>query len=273
MAIHTTDAIVLRKHNIRETSLMGVFYTRDFGKIRGLIKGARGPRGTLGYQVQIFTLNRIVFYDCRRSGVHTVSQCDLLDFFESIREDILRTSYACYFIELIDAFTEDKDASSSEKIYNLLLNSLELLKTKASPKRISRILEIKLLMVSGLMPRLDKCVLCDKPIDFRHSKADKARFSYKSGGLICQGCLKEDSDSCRILPGTAHFIDHVGRAPYEKAAMIKVSKGVGIELEEIMKKFLDYHLDRQIKSLEFLRKIEGVLPFVHRAASKGIDFS
>ena len=253
MAIHTTDAIVLRKKDIRETSVLVVFYTRDFGKVRGLIKGARGPRGPLGYQVQLFTLNRIVFYDSRRSGIHTVSQCDLIDFFESIREDILKISYACYFVELIDALTEDKD--KSEEIYNILLNSLELLKGKASPKRISRILEIKLLMISGLMPRLDKCVLCAKPIDFKETALDKARFSYKSGGLICQDCFDEDKSSRRIMPGTAHFIDHVERAPYEKLAMIKVSKDVGIELEEIMKKFLGYQLDRNIKSLEFLDKV------------------
>ena len=257
MAIHTTDAIVLRKHDIRETSLLVVFYTRDFGKITGLIKGARGPRGPLGYQVQIFTLNRVVFYDSKRSGIHTVSQCDLLDFFEIIRKDIVRTGYACYFVELIDALTEDTDRN--EEIYNLLVNSLELLKSKASPKRISRILEIKLLMISGLMPRLDKCVLCGRGIDFKEAAGNKARFSYKSGGLICRSCFGEDTSSRRILPGTAHFIDHIGRAPYEKVAMIKVSRDVGIELEEIMKKFLSYQLDKQIKSLEFLEKVQDTV--------------
>jgi DNA repair protein RecO (recombination protein O) len=254
MGIHTNDAIILRKKDVRETSLLLVFYTRDFGKIKGLIKGARGPRGPLGYQAQIFTLNRIVFYDSRRSGIHTVSQCDLLDFFEGIRVDILKTGYACYFAELIDALTEDGDRN--EEIYDLLLNSLELLKGSASPKRISRILEIKLLMIAGLMPRLDKCVLCGAQIDFKDTASNKARFSYKSGGLICKACFGQDSSSRSILPGTTHFIDHVERAPYEKASRIKVSKDVGVELEDIMENFLRYQLDRQIKSLDFLEKVQ-----------------
>jgi DNA repair protein RecO (recombination protein O) len=257
MPIHTTDAIILRKQDIRETSLLITFYTRDFGKIKGLIKGARGPKGPLGYQVQVFTLNRIVFYDSKRAGIHTVSQCDLLDFFETIREDILKTSYAYYFVELIDALTEEKD--KNEEIFDLLLNSFNLLKSEHSPKRISRVLEIRLLMLSGLMPRLDRCVLCSRQVDFKTAPFNKIRFSYRSGGIICEDCFEEDNSSRRISPGTALFIDHVERTTYEKLARIKVSREVGRELEEIMKKFISYRLDTRLKSLEFLEKIEGVI--------------
>jgi len=253
MAIHTTDAIVLRKRDVRETSLLVVFYTRDFGKIKGLIKGVRGPRGPLGSQVQIFTLNRIVFYDTRRSGLHTVSQCDLMDFFEAVRGDILKTGYACYFVELVDALTSDNDRG--EEIYDLLLNSLELLKTKASPKRISRILEIKLLKLSGLMPRLDRCVLCGEPVNFEKGSSATTVFSYRSGGLVCGRCRGQDAGSRGISPGTAHFITHVERLPYGKAARIKVSRDVGVELEDIMKNFIAHQMDRRARSLEFLEKV------------------
>ena len=47
MAIHTTDAIVLRKNDIRETSVLVVFYTRDFGKVRGLINRKIIDRGMI----------------------------------------------------------------------------------------------------------------------------------------------------------------------------------------------------------------------------------
>lgn len=255
MSIHTTEAIILRKQDIRETSLQVVFYTRDFGKIRGLIKGVRGPRGPLGYQAQVFTLNKIVFYSSKRTGMHTVSQCDLLDFFGTIREDILKTGYACYFVELVNALTEEKD--KNEEIFNLLLSSLGFLKSETNPNTISRILEIKLLMISGFMPRFDRCVLCSRPINFNEASFDKIKFSYKSGGLICGDCLGKDCGSRRILAGTVRFIDHVERAPLELLERIKVSREIGEELEEIMKNFLSYQLDTRIRSLEFLEKIQS----------------
>ncbi len=255
MAIHSDQAVVLRKRDIRETSLLIVLYTREFGKIRGLMKGVRGPRGPMGNQIQLFTHNDVVFYDSKRTGTHTVSQCDLIDFFEDVREDIVKTGYACYFIELVDSLTEEKDPSV--ELFELLLQSLRLLKSDASVKRISRIFEIKLLNLSGVMPRLDSCALCGTKIDFRKDSFDTIRFSYKAGGLICGICRAQDTSSCRILPGTAHFIDDVARAGYDKVPRLKVSRDIGLELEGIMKKFIGYQLDVRIKSLEFLEKIQS----------------
>ena len=252
MPIHTTDAIILREYDVRETSLLVTFFTRDFGKIKGLLKGVRGPKGPLGYQVQVFTLNKVVFYESKKADIHIVSQCDLTDFFEDIRRDIVKTGYAYYFVELVDALTEQNQASA--EIFDLLLNSLNLLKTGASPKRVARILEIKLLALSGVMPRLDACVSCGGGID---SKNGSLRFSYKFGGLLCKNCAAKDSTNRRILAGTVNFIGHIERVSYDKAENIKVSKDVGEELEEIMKRFLAYQLDTQLKSLEFLRSVEA----------------
>ena len=253
MAIHTTDAIILKKRDVRETSLLIVFYTRDFGKIKGIIKGIRGQRGPLGYQVQLFTLNKTVFYDTKKTDIHTISQCDLLDFFEAVRSDIIKTSYACYFVELVDTLTEYGEKNS--EIFKLLLNSLEFLKSGTGPKRIARILEIKLLMLIGLMPRFNKCISCDKRLDFRKPSFDNVRLSYKAGGLLCEKCSRQDGNSRRILAGTANFIDHVERVSHEKTARIKTSKDVGKEVEKILGNFLTYQFNIKFKSLEFINKI------------------
>ncbi|MEA3305366.1 MAG: DNA repair protein RecO [Candidatus Omnitrophota bacterium] len=253
MAIHTTDAIILKKRDVRETSLLTIFYTRDFGKIKGIMKGIRGHRGPLGYQVQVFTLNKTVFYDTKKTDIHTISQCDLLDFFEAVRGDIIKTSYAYYFVELVDTLTEYGEKNS--EIFELLLNSLELLKGRAGPERTARILEIKLLMLIGLIPRFNKCISCDERLNFRKPSFDNVRLSYNAGGLLCGKCLRQDGNSQRILAGTANFIDHVERAPREKTVRIKTSKDVGKEVEKIMGNFLTYQFNVKFKSLEFINKI------------------
>ena len=244
----------MRTQDVRETSLLLVFFTRDFGKVRGLIKGVRGPRGPLGDPIQIFSLNRVVFYTPRRSGIHTVSQCDLVDFYESIRGDIVKTGYACYYVELVDALTQDKD--TNEEIFDLLLAALELLKGDSSIKRVSRIFEIRLLALSGLMPGMDRCVMCGKSVGPGKDAYKGVKFSYKSGGLLCEKCVEKDRSARRIMAGTVHFIEHVRRAPYEQLERIKVSRDVGAELEDIMKKFISYQLDKEIRSLAFLEYIK-----------------
>ena len=105
MAIQTTEGIVLRKQNLRETSIILKFFTRDFGKISGVIKGARGPSAAIGHNPQAFSQNSVVFYERKKSNLSTISHCDLLNFFEPIRSDLERTIYADYFLELVDTVT------------------------------------------------------------------------------------------------------------------------------------------------------------------------
>ena len=44
----TTDAIVLKAMKYRDTSRIVTFYTRAFGKLRAIAKGARGPKNKFG---------------------------------------------------------------------------------------------------------------------------------------------------------------------------------------------------------------------------------
>lgn len=247
--IQKTDAIILRSYPLRETSLLLVLCTKDFGKIKGVIKGVRGPRAQFGSFPEILTLNRIVFYESKRSEFFYITQCDLLHIFQEIRGDLERTGYATYLAELTDAASVF--GHRDEEMFDLLLNGLRLLSSPASAKRITRIFEIKLLLALGLMPALDACIECG------HKADTCSRFSLKHGGLLCKKCLYLDKSAVDISPGTVNFIKHIEKTPYEKTSRIKVSKKVGEELEDILRKFLDVHIDKRLKTIDFLKKIEA----------------
>ncbi len=249
MAIQKSEAILLRRQDLRETSLILTFCTKDFGKVKGIVRGVRGPHAQYsGGSLEIFAHDTIVFYERKKSEFYTVSQCDLLEFFNPIREFLDRLAYATYIIELLDSVTPIGDKNSD--VFELLLNSLKLLSGESSPKRVARIFEIKLLSLLGLMPTLEICANCGKQVD------SSARFSLRHGGLICKACFNVDREARPILPGTVKFIEHIQSSPFEKVARVKVASQVGKDLEDILRKFLDYHIERRLKSVEFLKEIE-----------------
>lgn len=249
MAIQKSEGIVLRRQDIRETSLILTIFTRDFGKIKGIVRGVRGPRACLGGgSLEILAYDEVVFYERKRGDVYTVSQCDLIDYFDPIRAYLDRLAYAAYIVELLDSVTALGDKNS--EVFELLLNSLRLLSGESSAKRVARIFEIKLLHLLGLMPSLDICANCGRSVD------SGAKFSFRHGGLICKACLGTDKDSRLILQGTAKFIEHIRNSPFERVARIKVSVQVGKELEGILRRFLDYHIERRLKTVQFLKEIE-----------------
>ena len=249
MAIQKTVAIVLRRQDVRETSLVLTFYTRDFGKVKGLLRGVRGSRAEswgLG-AMEILSCDDIIFYEPKKGDVSTVSQCDLKEFFSHMRGSLDRLAYAAYIAELLDSVTNFYDPNT--EAFELLLYSLRLMDGESSPKRVARIFEIKLLHILGLMPTLEFCANCGL------KTGESAKFSVRHGGLICKNCLGSDLNAQPMMAGTAKFIEYIRKFPFEKLERVKVAEAVGKELESTLRKFLDYHIERRLKTLDFLKEI------------------
>lgn len=252
MPIQRTTGILLRRQDLRETSIILTFYTRDFGKIKGIVRGVRGPRalGHGGAAHEPFALDDIVFYERKANEIYTISQCDLADYFGALRGSLAKLAHATYMIELLDSVTGLVDPH--QEVFDLALNCLRLLETEPEASRAARIFEIKLLSLLGIMPRLGMCAHCGAPVD------QAARFSFRHGGLICMPCFPADRAAAPVMPGTVKFIEHIQCLPFEKVARVTVSDVMGQELALILRRFLEYHVDRKLNTVNFLRSIEAV---------------
>ena len=250
MPIQKNEGILLRRQDLRETSILLTFYTRDFGKIKGIVRGVRGRERALsaGAAYELFALDEIVFYERKNGEIFTVSQCDLINYFNPIRASLEKLSYASYIAELLDSVTASCDKNSD--VFDLTLKSLDLLAGDSSPRRVARIFEIKLLGLLGLMPNMGECVNCGD------SAGSNPRFSLRHGGLICKKCLDTDRMAVSILPGTARYMEHIRSSSFERASMVKVASEVGKELERLLRRYLDYHVERRLKTLEFIKEVE-----------------
>lgn len=192
MAIQKSEAIVLKTHHFRETSLIVHFFTRDFGKIHGLIKGIRNEPQRYGGLPLSFSRNQIIFYERPQSDLHLVTQCDAEEGYAGIRTDLQKTHYAQYFIELLDCVTENND--KNEHLFELMAKALGALAQGITPSwYIARSFEIKLLNLSGFKPRLDSCVHC------QGAPLGQGRFSALLGGILCGHCASSDKSAKVVL--------------------------------------------------------------------------
>jgi len=153
MSLHKSEAIVLRRQEIRETSLLLTAMTRDLGKIQGLVKGVRGARAAVPWYLEPLTLQSLVLYERKRSGVALISTFDLLDAFDPIRRDLARLSYASLCLDLVDQMVPWGDPQPF--VFDLLLSTLHSLAEGAELRSAVRYLEAHLLRVSGLLPETE----------------------------------------------------------------------------------------------------------------------
>jgi DNA repair protein RecO (recombination protein O) len=248
MAIRTTEAIVLNRKDFRETSALAVFYSKDFGKIRGILKGIRSERSRYGSLAELFGLNKIVFYEKSRSEFQNITQCDLLDGFFGIRKNLAAMAHTAYLAELVDAMTESNEPGT--QIYELLHRSFKLISAGEDPNKIARIFELKFLSYSGFALSFEKCVNCGSGL------SAKAKFSQRRDGMLCEKCLKEDLYSRTVSRGTVQTLSHIMTSKPDSLLKFKISRSIEDELEALIDRSIESHLERPLKSKRFLKDVK-----------------
>src|SRR5512139_777880 len=96
--LYQTEAIVLRLLDYGESDRIVTFCTADFGKIRGIAKGARRSRKRFANALEPFSFSRIRFSRRRPENLALIEDCDGLCHFPSIRNDLEKTLAASYMI-------------------------------------------------------------------------------------------------------------------------------------------------------------------------------
>jgi len=248
MSIDKANAIVLCKRDLRETSLIVDFYTREFGKINTILKGIRTEPQKFASNLEPFSLNEIIFYRKTHSNLHLVSQADKINNFTGIRQSIEKTAICGFMTELVNSLMQAEDAN--EEVFDLFLNSLKELETNYNPEKISTIFKIKMLNLSGFKPHFDSCLSCGDKI------MGQSRFSLSLGGLLCARCAPKDPAARSIFRGTIATVLHIEKNPFSNSLNLGMNPQIKKELDLILNSFLNFHLGRELKSQKLINKLE-----------------
>jgi DNA repair protein RecO (recombination protein O) len=238
MAIHTADAIILRRTLYRETSVIVSCLTDRFGKIKGLVKGLRMHPNRHRSAMEPLTVNRLVFYDTQHSQLHLISQCELMGPLMGIQQDLGRARCGAFCAELADAVVPLDDPQPA--VYHLLHDTLERLAISAADPAALRVhFTLRLLRLAGFQPRLDECAGCNEPVEA------EGYWSPRQGGLLCRRCLAEDPKAAPVSAEVLQALvasagsDHPDGVP---GAWLPA-------LSRYLNDFLHWRLDHPLKTL------------------------
>ena len=249
MSLRKTEAIVLKSQKLGETSKIVTLYTRKYGKMKVVAKGARGLKsrffGTLN------TLNHIalVYYFKEKRELQFLSQADIINSVSDIRNNLEKTSLALIMSEIVlrSQFAEE----SNPNLFRLLLEFLD--KLDAAEYRIENYLiyfQLEFLQISGFNPKLDECINCKKS----NIEKNSVFFSLTQGGYYCSDCKR---DGLSISNATLHLLKKLTGQKFENAQEIENSPQTIKESIFVLSKFMAYHIEglEQIKSAKFYELI------------------
>src|SRR5690606_16662825 len=149
--INKLEGIVIRTTDYGESNKIITLFTREAGKIAGMARGAKKPSSRLAGVSQLFTYGYFLIQGNR--GLGTIQQGEMISSYRSIREDIFKTAYASYILELIDKGTGENE--SNPFLFELLSQTLQYINEDFDADIVTNIFEMKMLNVLGLYPEMN----------------------------------------------------------------------------------------------------------------------
>lgn len=241
------EAIVLRTIDYGENNKILTLLTATFGKIAGLARGAKKPQSPLGAVSQPFTYGSYILHIGQGQGMGTIFQADLLDSFRPVREDLYKTAYASYVLELADRFTEEREPSQG--MFLLVLTTLQHLKEGKDPEILARLMELNMLDVAGIRPDLHHCAHCYRPLE------QSIRFSILHGGPLCGDCHHSDERAVWTKPATLKVLQNLQRLDVRRLGETRVSPDVKRQMNKIMRQYFDEYSGVHLRSRNFLEQL------------------
>ncbi|WP_420632111.1 DNA repair protein RecO [Candidatus Leptofilum sp.] len=241
-----SEAIVLRRTDFGEADRLLTLYTRDFGKIKAIAKGARKPQSRKTGHVEQFMRSNFLFASGRDIAILT--QAEMVEPYSALRDDLVLTTYAAYLVELLHRFTVEEDKHSG--IYQLLADALGWLTNHDDVLLVARFYELRLLGLAGFRPQLFHCVACGEAIE----EQDQF-FSGELGGVLCPECKDEDRRAMAVTAVAIKVLRYLQTRPWDTVHALRLKRTVHTELENVMHFYITYVLERDLKSVEFLHRL------------------
>ena len=245
---YKTEAVVLKQTPLGEADRILTLLTPDLGKVRAVAKGVRRTKSRLAGHLELLSHASVSLTMGR--NLDTVNEAQGLNSFRAIRGDLQRVSKGLYIAELMDAFSTEGAASHS--LFHRILRTLSWLESAQNPDLLVRHFEMHLLMDSGYEPEIINCVECRETLE----PADHL-FAPMSGGVLCPACLKNSSEALIPLSMNAmkvlRFLRRESR--YDRVDCLEVAPSVVSEMERLLRNYIRFILEKDLKSAEFMNLV------------------
>lgn len=241
-----TEAVVLRHNDWGEADRLLVLFGREAGKIRAVAKGVRKLHSRKAGHLEPFT--RVKLLLARGRDFWIVTQAETVDAYLPIRDDLVRTAYAAYVIELLDRFTYEE--GQNRGLYQALVDTLQLVAMLPDPFSAVRYYEIRLLDLLGYRPELTNCIRCEALIRPEDQFIDAAQ-----GGVLCPRCGESNTAARPVSLLALKYLRHFQRSTFREASRAELSPGVRREMEALLSYYLTYWLERRLNSPAFLHEV------------------
>ena len=253
--LYRTHAVILRRRDFRDADRILTVFTPNYGKLELIAKGIRKTTSRKAGHLELFGHSALLIAKARTWDI--VTEAVSVESFPGIRTDLDKISQANYISELIDCFSETGD--ESQPMWDLLIFTLHEL-DEFAPGYDASVLqhwfELNLLSLAGFQPQLFQCLNCDEELE-----PITNYISLVEGGVFCPHCAQGRRDLEAIEADVLKVLRFIQSRPWSTVRQVNIRPHVKRQVDSLLYRYLLTILERQLKSVDFMRRLQ------HMAAS------
>ncbi len=240
-----TEAIVLNKINYGDTSLIASFFTRDYGRLSGILKGGRSSKSKVGTAVNPLNHIEIVLYKKDSRDLQLVSAASIISHFSGIKDDLEKLQYSLAVLELLKKLTPEHEVN-----HRLFSGTVRILSLLESSNEETLVLFgryfLFFLTDSGYELQFEKCISCGK------SNLESENLAYNFDlGIFCEQCSRDNLYSFTI---EMELFNYLLCLKYNKQA-VKINKSVKEKAIVFLDRYAKHHVPdfKGLQSIQFFK--------------------
>jgi DNA repair protein RecO (recombination protein O) len=235
-----------------ETSRILTLYTRDFGRMSVIVKGARASKTKFGAALDLMSRSAVVMYTKEQRDLQLLTQADLIEQYRHVIDGADRLMYGFAILEFLYATVHGEEAH--EELYDVLLHTLEALDAEeARPANVLLHYLFRLSQTLGFGLDTQHCTRCRLSFAEEGALQGAAAFSLTNGGFTCAGCPPAP-DSLETAVETVRALAWIDRHDVSRAHTLSMSTRAAHEGLNLLHRHIASHIPemRQVKSLPML---------------------
>jgi len=249
MALTRCEAVVVRTYPLGDTSRIAVLYSREFGLVRGVAKGARGPKSRFGAGLEPLSVVDVVLYRKDGRDLDLLSKVDVLEDWRAT--DLARVAHAQAVLEFVDRLVHEVEPDA--RMYDLVRGALHALAAAPVDGLSAVTLAFQLHACSSLGYAIEcaRCATCGAP--------PAGRFAPSRGGAVCARCADGEGQAIHASPAALAALAALARTP---AASLE-SAAIALPGAGEMLRLVEFHLRSHVarfggfRALHLLSSLEG----------------
>jgi DNA repair protein RecO (recombination protein O) len=248
MPARETEAIILRTYPLKEADKIVSFFSRSFGKTRGVAARARRMKSRFGTGLEPLSYVRLSYFERETRDLVNIDSCELIQSYFDAQADY-GAAVACGFIaEVCEQLLPDHEPNDA--MFRLLLLALENIRRTGAVWPALTYFDVWVVRLAGMLPAVERCVRCGLVLE----PPDTAFYHPSAPGLHCSDC--KPGSAWELRPESRALALEMLRTSLDQLPERQWTRETGSDLRRFLEQIIESHAERKLITRAQLESIE-----------------